>query len=532
MSCCINPRASCSLAPNCDDMDISQSPTLQVLCGNCDGGTESTLKCIDCDEPLCGSCVEVHRRERFIKDHRICQLSDVTRCDIHRMSHRLFCATCYVAVCNECLLSDHVSSHEVFYLKESDNPVAIRSELRDNLVFDTIPEVAEAINDIKVTINMMPVEMQKATANIKHVFKHLSPCENEYFHFTIDNNSLLAAINSLGKIMPRMNVNYPIRSYLEFSMLDVNHLLGLELNLNFNSRPVYGLNREVIVNRSTPIRSLNNGQQHARDPLKFCWGVCCNSLGQIIVSDYWNNCIRVFDSSGRFLREFGRFGTGWGQFHKPAGVAVNPFNHIVVADKANNRVQIFSMTGSFILSFGKYGKENGQFRFPWDVACNCRGYIVVSDGRNHRIQLFSNEGVFIGKFGYDENWKLTLTEPLKILASPRGVCFTPTGDVVVTDNYNHRIVIVDKNLKNAQILGEKGRGPKQFVKPQGVICDDKGHIVVADTMNYRIQAFRQHDYLFSIDWDQHDIAQIEWKAPWGICFNPQSRIVVTDFKNP
>lgn len=127
----------------------------------------------------------------------------------------------------------------------------------------------------------------------------------------------------------------------------------------------------------------------------------------------------------------------------PAGVTTDRQNRIIVADKDNHRIQIFSSNGRFILKFGGYGRDLGEFQYPWDVACNSIGNIIVTDTRNHRVQMFTSNGHFITKYSFDSAY---YDKHLKSHITPRGVCFTPTGDILVTDFENHRIMKLDGNL--------------------------------------------------------------------------------------
>lgn len=95
--------------------------------------------------------------------------------------------------------------------------------------------------------------------------------------------------------------------------------------------------------------------------------------------------------------------------------------------------------------FGERGCKNGQFNYPWDVAVSDdgTGRIVVTDTRNRRVQLFSPDGTFLNKYGFEG----TLT---KHFASPRGVCFTRDGQVIVTDFDNHRLLIIQPDFQRAR----------------------------------------------------------------------------------
>lgn len=78
-----------------------------------------------------------------------------------------------------------------------------------------------------------------------------------------------------------------------------------------------------------------------------------------------------------------------------------------------------------------------------DVACNSVGNIVVTDTRNHRVQMFTSNGHFVTKYSFDSAY---YDKHLKSHITPRGVCFTPSGDILVTDFENHRIMRLDGNL--------------------------------------------------------------------------------------
>ncbi|KAI9582662.1 hypothetical protein GQX74_011879 [Glossina fuscipes] len=225
------------------------------------------------------------------------------------------------------------------------------------------------------------------------------------------------------------------------------------------------------------------------------WGLCVDRIGHILVSDRRNNRVQVFNPNGSLKFKFGRKGVGNGEFDLPAGICVDIDNRIIVVDKDNHRVQIFTSSGVFLLKFGSYGKEYGQFQYPWDVAVNSRRQIVVTDSRNHRIQQFDSDGRFIRQIVFDN------VGQNKGIASPRGVCYTPTGNIIVSDFDNHCLYLIDPD-KN-EILsakGHEGSGVQEFNRPSGLCCDDEGRIIIADSKNQRIVVYSPTlDYLWGID---------------------------------
>jgi hypothetical protein len=77
--------------------------------------------------------------------------------------------------------------------------------------------------------------------------------------------------------------------------------------------------------------------------------VAIGSNGDIYVSDgYGNNRIVVFDSSGKFIRAWGKLGDAQGEFSQPHGVVLDSRQRVYVADRNNARIQIFDSKGNFL----------------------------------------------------------------------------------------------------------------------------------------------------------------------------------------
>lgn len=66
---------------------------------------------------------------------------------------------------------------------------------------------------------------------------------------------------------------------------------------------------------------------------------------------------------------------------------MGPDNSIVVADSSNHRVQVFDANGNFLKDFGQYGNGEGEFDCLAGVAVNRIGQYIIADRYNHRIQV-------------------------------------------------------------------------------------------------------------------------------------------------
>lgn len=71
--------------------------------------------------------------------------------------------------------------------------------------------------------------------------------------------------------------------------------------------------------------------------------------GSFYVSDgYVNSRVALFDRNGRWLREWGKKGSGEGEFSNPHGLSLVPGSpDVVVADRENSRLQLFDGAGTF-----------------------------------------------------------------------------------------------------------------------------------------------------------------------------------------
>jgi DNA-binding beta-propeller fold protein YncE len=90
--------------------------------------------------------------------------------------------------------------------------------------------------------------------------------------------------------------------------------------------------------------------------------------------------------------QFGGFGVGDGQLYGPIGVATASSGNIIVTDYYNNRVQVFDSQGNFLLNFGAYGTGDGDFYCPTGVTLDASDNIYVADSYNNLIQVFAPDG--------------------------------------------------------------------------------------------------------------------------------------------
>jgi sugar lactone lactonase YvrE len=109
-----------------------------------------------------------------------------------------------------------------------------------------------------------------------------------------------------------------------------------------------------------------------------------------------------FSPDGRRLLTLGRAGvTGDGPdtFNRPSDVQVAPNGDVFVADghggTSNARIVKFSADGRFIKAWGRKGSGPGEFDTPHSLAMDSRGRLFVADLRNFRVQIFDQDGRYL-----------------------------------------------------------------------------------------------------------------------------------------
>jgi DNA-binding beta-propeller fold protein YncE len=117
------------------------------------------------------------------------------------------------------------------------------------------------------------------------------------------------------------------------------------------------------------------------------------------------------------------------------------------------------------------------------------------------------------------------------LNQPYAIAVDPgTGNVVVTDAANQRVVVFETMGRVVRTFGAAGEGPGQFALPTGVAVGPGGHVYVADYNQDRIQKFTPTgEYL--LEWGGFGTGESEFDSPNGLAVDAVGNVYVADFYN-
>ena len=153
----------------------------------------------------------------------------------------------------------------------------------------------------------------------------------------------------------------------------------------------------------------------------------------VYVTDSYSDCVKILNPDLTFSSSFGSEGSRSGQFSSPCGVAFDSTGKVYVADSGNHRIQVFTEEGKFLRKFGRKGSGGGGGDF-YGICIDSKDVVYVTENGNDRISVFTCEGKFRTSFG---SWGRRLGK----FNSPCGIALDKDDNLHVSDTYNDRLQI-------------------------------------------------------------------------------------------
>jgi hypothetical protein len=196
-----------------------------------------------------------------------------------------------------------------------------------------------------------------------------------------------------------------------------------------------------------------------------------------------------FSPEGNVLLTLGRAGIagdGPETFNKPSDVLIAPNGSIFVADGhgpgSNARIVKFSADGKFIKAWGKEGTGPGEFNNPHSLAMDSKGRLFVADRGNSRIQIFDQDGKFL------EEWR-QFGRPSGVFIDKNDVLYVADSESNMARNPGFRRGIRIGSVKDGKVaafIPDPVLNPGQGLEPtngtaaEGVAADAAGNVYGAE----------------------------------------------------
>ena len=146
---------------------------------------------------------------------------------------------------------------------------------------------------------------------------------------------------------------------------DNNRIQVFDLDLNFV--------------RSIGSRGKGRGKLNTPFDVKF------DTAGNMYVAEINNGRVQVLDSIGHFMQAFGEEGEG--KLSGPSGLHIAD-KHVYVSDYNNDCIVVYETSGKFVTRFCGRGQNEGKLCHPFCITSSVDDFIHVCDWGNSRVQIF------------------------------------------------------------------------------------------------------------------------------------------------
>ena len=251
-----------------------------------------------------------------------------------------------------------------------------------------------------------------------------------------------------------------------------NHLLVL----NRGEVPFYEFATDGTLIRSFGDKAL----------FKMAHGLRVAANGELWVTDIGNHRVYKLDANGKALMTLGSGEAGdWDEasgkhnFNQPNETAVDSKGNLYVVQghtAGEPKVLKFDRSGKFVKQWGRKGTGPGEFFAAHSIEIDKNDTLYVADRENMRIERFDTEGVFLGE------WKFT--------AMVCGLYLHKDGFLYMTSGFDGEWAKLDMNGKVLGSLGSPGKANGQFGEAHYLVLDQDSNVYVADVGNRRVQLYR------------------------------------------
>ena len=369
-------------------------------------------------------------------------------------------------------LIDCLKARESELLRELDNMRASYLSYRSELV-KSIEKKREMNETLLLIQNMLQSNQQSKSfhENIislaKIELKSIeTPIEPKMFTFECEGNKILSKVNNLGEFVEKV---------------------GSQIDYKNKRQPL------VIV--------CENGE--GMDKLSYPHGVTFDKkTGNIYIAVRLNNCVKVFDSTGKYLFKFGD-NEGEGKMYLPRGVAI--CEDRILITQYSNSILNYQLNGKYICRIGTDGRGELEFKFLCGLTIDeSNGDIYICDNGNNRIQILSKVFTFKSQFG-----KETLKHPLDVKLSKEYI--------FVLDESNPCLHLFNYNYILQKSVISKGTG-NHVIYPCCFFRDHSDNFLISDLVSNSILIFNtEFNFVHKISVSNN---------PTGVAVDKHGRVIV------
>ncbi len=257
-------------------------------------------------------------------------------------------------------------------------------------------------------------------------------------------------------------------------------------------------------------------QAQLRNP----FGLAIGPDSNLYIADRGNSCIRKVDlSTGIIETLVGRGNIGFEEgpilaslalLNKPQDLCFDSSGNLYISDTGNDRICRVNASDDMLITLAGHPDNTGpetegdpsqvNLNAPAGIAFDAPNRLWFTDRLNHRVQVLDLDKdslitqVGNGKAEYNGN---NLVVSNATVNTPLGITFDANRDILIADQFNHRIRRIKSDNSSIQHIAGNGyarfRGDGQAAQfsmlqyPEGLASDSHGNLFIADKLNHRIR---------------------------------------------
>ena len=266
-------------------------------------------------------------------------------------------------------------------------------------------------------------------------------------------------------------------------------------------------------------------------------GLAIDAIGNIFISDYFNNRIRKISTDG-IIRTIagngsgGFFGDGGpataAVLNGPVGIVLDNTGNIYFADANNHRIRKINTAGiiNTIAGSGSTGSSGdggpataAKLDFPFTLALDAIGNIYIGDFLNNKVRKVTTGGIIstiagTGAGGYSGDNGSATDAKLRL---PYGLIVRSNGDIYFDDYGNSAVRKINTSNIITTVVGNGVAGfngdsltatATKLNLPEGIVFDSIGNLYIVDMINQRIRK-ESRQYVLQVKESRQQSRRIE-----------------------
>ena len=246
--------------------------------------------------------------------------------------------------------------------------------------------------------------------------------------------------------------------------------------------------------------------------------VATDSSGNVYVMEYYNTRIKVFNSSGAYLRSFGGYGSGCNQWMYARQFDIYD-DKIYLADTYGHKIKVIDLNGRCL------DNSTSIFNYPHAIAAS-QYKVYVGFASRTEIRSFYRNRIYMS-----DSWSSG-----GVIKYPWGMSISKDETKLVIADYSaNRLIRLGINSNrisfshHGQSYNAYSSANGYFRYPTDAAYDSSGNIYATDLDNHRIQKLNS-SAIYQAKTGSYSTSS-GFRYPYGAHVDSNDNIYVTDFYN-